>query len=42
MEFIKDFAVENLTVADYNPRVINANSFTKLKESIVNAILDNL
>lgn len=34
MEFIKDFAVENLTVADYNPRVINENSFTKLKESI--------
>ena len=34
MEFIKEFAVENLTVADYNPRVINENSFTKLKESI--------
>lgn len=34
MEFIKDFPVKNLTVADYNPRVINENSFKKLKESI--------
>lgn len=34
MEFIKDFAVENLTVAEYNPRVINENSYQKLKESI--------
>lgn len=34
MEFIKNFPVTNLTVADYNPRVINENSFKKLKESI--------
>ncbi|MDE6137956.1 MAG: methyltransferase domain-containing protein [Candidatus Gastranaerophilales bacterium] len=34
MEFIKDFAVENLIVADYNPRIINENSYRKLKESI--------
>lgn len=35
MELIKEFAVENLIVADYNPRIINENSFTKLKESIL-------
>ena len=34
MEVIKDFPVKNLTVADYNPRVINENSYQKLKESI--------
>lgn len=34
MEFIKDFPVEKLSAAEYNPRIINENSFQKLKESI--------
>lgn len=34
MEFVKNFPVADLTVADYNPRVINKNSFKKLKQSI--------
>lgn len=36
MKFIKNYSVEKLSPADYNPRKINKKHFQKLKESILN------
>ena len=36
MEFIKEYKIDKLLEADYNPRKINENSFELLKESLKN------
>ena len=34
MKFVKDYPVEKLTPADYNPRKISDESFKRLQESL--------